>query len=118
MVLARLTDAPALERALAAPRMLLFKHSTRCPVSAAAFEELQAFAASRPDVPSAYVDVIDERALSQALAAATGVRHESPQALWMVGGTVRWHASHGSITRAALAAAVGGAAPASGEKRS
>ena len=38
----------------------------------------------------------------------TGVRHESPQALWIVAGRVAWHASHFDITVAALAAAVDG----------
>ena len=42
-----------------------------------------------------------------AFAAQTGVTHASPQALWFRDGRVAWHASHGEITGASLAAAVG-----------
>jgi bacillithiol system protein YtxJ len=54
------------------------------------------------------VVVQDERPLSQAIEAATGVRHESPQALVVQQGRVTWHASHGAITAPRLAAALVG----------
>jgi len=34
------------------------------------------------------------------------VKHESPQALYFVGGEVVWNASHGGITSESLAAAL------------
>ncbi len=95
-----------LERALAAPRFLLFKHSLVCPVSAAAFNEYRHFLA-QGSVPTAWLDVRGQRQLSQAVEARTGVRHESPQALLLEAGAVVWHASHGDITRDSLRAAVG-----------
>lgn len=108
MPAARFADAAALDRALAAPLFLVFKHSTRCGVSADAMAEFEAFAAARPDVPSAWIDVIVERPWSQRVAQVTGVEHASPQALLVRDGRVAWHASHGAITRRALeAAAIG-----------
>jgi bacillithiol system protein YtxJ len=103
----RFPDLAAVDDALAAPRFLVFKHSLICPVSDRAFAEYAAFHAARPDVPTAWIDVIGERPWSRHVAAATGVTHESPQALFVEGGRVVWHASHGWITRQALAAAVG-----------
>lgn len=106
MPAARFADAAALDRALASPLFLLFKHSSRCGVSATAFAEYEAFAAARPDVPTAWIDVIAERPWSLRVAAVTGVEHESPQAILVRDGRAAWHASHGGVTRRALEASV------------
>lgn len=102
----RIQDDAALDAALAAERFLLFKHSTRCPISARAFAEYQAFVEAHPDVATGWVDVIRERGLSLAVAERTGVEHASPQALLLEAGRAVWTASHGSITRSTLAAQV------------
>ena len=107
MAASRLANLDALDRALAAPLFLLFKHSARCGVSASAFAEYEAFAAARADVPTAWIDVIAERPWSQHVAERTGIAHESPQAILVRDGRVAWHASHGAITRRALDAAAG-----------
>lgn len=107
----RIRTDDELDAALAAPRFLLFKHSRVCPTSGAAFEEYEQFHAARADVPTAWLDVLGSAPLSRRAAAATGVTHESPQALWIVGGRVVWHASHEAITARALAAATAVAAP-------
>jgi len=101
----RFADLAAVDRALAAPRFLVFKRSLICPRSDRAFAEYEAFHAAHPDVPTAWIDVIGEREWSRHVAAKTGVTHESPQALCVVDGRVVWHASHGAITRRSLAAA-------------
>ncbi len=103
----RFTDLAAVDAALAAERFLVFKHSRICPESGRAFAEYEAFHAAHPDVPTAWIDVIGDRPWSRRVAAATGVTHESPQALLVRDGRVVWHASHGGVTRAALAAAAG-----------
>ena len=103
-----------LEEVLAADRLLLFKHSKACGVSVEAFYTCQAFLAAHPDVPSAWLEVRAQRPLSDRVAQHTGVRHESPQALWIQHGAVTWHASHGAITQQALARATGSGATASG----
>ena len=86
-------------------RVLLFKHSPICPVSAAALQEWERFRAGQPSAATLQVDVVAERTLSRAIAAACGVAHESPQAILFAGGRASWHASHGAITTTALAAA-------------
>lgn len=100
----RLTTSAEVAAAIAAPRFLLFKHSTRCPISAAAFAEWQEWQRAHPDAETAWIDVIEQRELVRTFAAQCGVRHESPQALWLAAGKVHWHASHGDITADALEA--------------
>jgi len=107
MSAAKFADAAALDRALTAPLFLVFKHSSRCNVSASAFAEYEAFAAARPDVPTAWIDVIAERPWSQRAAELSGVPHESPQAILVRDGRAAWHASHGAVTQRALESAVG-----------
>lgn len=88
--------------------VLIFKHSTTCPISAAAHQQFQQ-AVAAGDLAGArlgLVRVIEERALSQAIAARFGVKHQSPQAIVLRNGRAVWHASHGAITRQALRGAV------------
>jgi bacillithiol system protein YtxJ len=92
------------ERALAAPRVLLFKHSPVCPISAAARAEYDGWR-HEADTTTAFVDVIADRAVARALAERCGVEHESPQAILFEQGRAVWHASHEAITRESLAAA-------------
>lgn len=105
MDLQQITDADALGAALGADSFLIFKHSLICPTSAQAFNEYRHFLVEHPDTPTAWIDVRGNRPLSLEVEARTGVRHESPQALWIQGGEVAWNASHGAITRESLARA-------------
>lgn len=77
--------------------VVLFKHSAGCFVSRRAKAQLEAFAASRPDVPVILVDVVDERALSRWIAEAWGIRHQSPQVFVFREGSIAWHGSHGHV---------------------
>jgi bacillithiol system protein YtxJ len=86
--------------------VLLFKHSLICPVSHAAHAEYLDFVASSPSVDTALIEIQNQRELSTAVAERSGVRHESPQALLLVGGKVVWHASHGGIRESTLRSAV------------
>lgn len=83
--------------------VLLFKHSTTCPVSAHAYGEFTSF-----DWPvKAYlVKVIQNRAASNEIERDLGVRHESPQAFLINKGEVVWNASHWKITSKDLRKAV------------
>ena len=92
------------ERILQSPRVLLFKHSPVCPISAAARSEYESWQQGR-DVTTAFVDVIADRAVARALAERCGVKHESPQAILFESGRAVWHASHEAITHESLAAA-------------
>ena len=82
--------------------VFLLKHSTRCPISAAASEQFRRFAEILPDVACWQVLVIEQRPLSLAIAQETGIPHASPQALLFVDGNVVWHASHYEITTRAM----------------
>ena len=72
-----------------------------------AYREYRRFVEAHPEVPTAWIDVIDGRPLSREVAARTGVQHESPQALVLESGRSVWDASHGAVTREALEAAWG-----------
>lgn len=75
--------------------VLVFKHSTRCPISAGACRSLESLDTGK--IPVYWIDVIAHRDLSMAAAERLGVRHESPQAILLRNGEVVWHASHGSV---------------------
>ena len=95
-----------LDAVMAAPVALVYKHSTRCPVSTAAYHEVQALLRERPDAPVWIVDVIVQRRLSQEVEGRTGVVHESPQAIVLAAGEVLWDGSHFEVTADALARAL------------
>ena len=82
--------------------ILIFKHSTQCPVSDAALDELKSFASDVKDVECGVVLVIEHRNVSNAIAEYLNVRHESPQAIVVEDGRSTWSASHWSITADAL----------------
>jgi bacillithiol system protein YtxJ len=95
-----------LERALGEKQrpVVLFKHSTQCPVSAAADAEYRAFVAAHPDAAVyAHLDLLAHRKVSNAIAERLGVRHESPQAIVVRESKVSGVLNHDEITGEALA---------------
>lgn len=91
-----------------AERVLVFKHSTTCPISRAAYQEVSRFEADQPSAPIAMIRVIEERPISLKFAEDVGVPHASPQAIVLENGQAVWHASHYAITADALTKAVQG----------
>jgi bacillithiol system protein YtxJ len=92
----------------------IFKHSTRCPISAGALAEFQAYSKTHSDDASlqlALVKVIENRPLSMKIAELTGIEHQSPQAILIRGGKAVWNESHWEITQATLAQALARQAP-------
>lgn len=82
---------------------VIFKHSTRCSVSAIAKYRLDSdwnFEAG--ELETYYLDVIAYRSVSNAVAEAFGVYHESPQLLLIRGGECVYDASHLDISVADL----------------
>ena len=69
---------------------VLYKHSTRCPISAGANEKLEGLLAQRPDAPIYKVDVHESRDLSQSIVDRTGVEHQSPQVIVLRKGEPTW----------------------------
>lgn len=103
----RITSTEQLHEALEASAsrpLLLFKHNTRCPISAGAHREAEAYLNGHPreDVTYGLIYVIEDRAVSNEAAECLGVKHESPQAILIKDGQAVWHTSHSSITQAAL----------------
>jgi bacillithiol system protein YtxJ len=86
--------------------VVLFKHSTQCSRSAAAYDELQDFVSRNPEVPCGMVLVIEDRELSDTLEEQFGIEHESPQAIVISQGNPVWHASHFRVTASALEEAI------------
>lgn len=74
----------------------VFKHSTSCPVSARAAGEVRAM---RTDMPIYWIDVREQRELSNWVAAHCGVPHESPQLILLKDGKVEATWSHFAISR-------------------
>ncbi|HEX5871544.1 MAG TPA: bacillithiol system redox-active protein YtxJ [Longimicrobium sp.] len=83
--------------ALGQDRAILFKHSTRCPISAAARGEMERFMEMNPDAAVYTVDVNDSTSASRYLSEKTGIDHQSPQVIVTRGGQPEWHASHFDI---------------------
>lgn len=77
--------------------VVLFKHSTTCPISAAAYQQME----QMTDQVSLIV-VQRSRDLSGEVEERTGIRHESPQAIILRKGQPVWHASHWKITAEAV----------------
>jgi bacillithiol system protein YtxJ len=89
--------ASLLQESRARP-ILFFKHSTRCSISAAALGRLERGADRLPaGLQLVYLDLIRYRDLSNALANALGVAHESPQVLLVHHGRCVYNASHFDI---------------------
>jgi bacillithiol system protein YtxJ len=112
-------DARAIEEALKrGVDGCIFKHSTRCEISAQADREVAALAAELPDLAVYRVLVVEDRPVSNAITAALEVPHASPQAILLREGRPVWVGSHWDITREALRQAwLGSATPAPGEGR-
>lgn len=81
--------------------VIIFKHSTTCPISAAAHKQM-----SRVGAEVSLVVVQRARDVSNEVASRTGVRHESPQVMVLKSGKVVWSASHFDITAKAVEQAV------------
>jgi len=95
----------ALEQTDSRP-LVVFKHSTTCPVSANAYEEFNNYLNGNPreDVNYLLVKVIESRPVSNQIAEDTGVKHESPQIIYVDKGAKVWTASHWSVTKAHISA--------------
>jgi bacillithiol system protein YtxJ len=81
--------------------IVIFKHSTTCPMSAVAYQEMTGF-----DGEVSLIDVQRARELSREIEKRTGIAHESPQVIVLHNGSVIWNASHSRVKAEAVAEAV------------
>ncbi|MFX3636145.1 MAG: bacillithiol system redox-active protein YtxJ [Candidatus Pristimantibacillus sp.] len=81
--------------------VVIFKHSTTCPVSANALREFNEYLNGTPreDVDYALVKVIESRPVSNQIAEDTTVTHASPQIIFLQDKAKVWSATHWAITK-------------------
>ena len=77
----------------------IYKHSTTCPISARAGQEVKAF---QSDLPIYWVNVREQRDLSNWVAETYGVTHESPQLILIRDGKPQKVWSHYEVSRDSL----------------
>lgn len=79
--------------------VLLFKHSTRCSISSMVKRRIEnEWSIESDKITTVYLDLLQHRNISTAIAEKTGVKHQSPQAILLRNGTVVYHASHTAIS--------------------
>lgn len=83
----------------------IYKHSTICPVSTNALEQLEIFLNKNEDIKKKVnkVHVIEDRPLSNFIADDLEVRHQSPQLLLIKNGKCIWNDSHMRLTAEKIA---------------
>jgi bacillithiol system protein YtxJ len=88
--------------------VVLFKHSTRCSVSAMALDRLERAWEDQKMTPVAplFLDLIRYRELSNAIAEKFGVAHESPQVIVIKEGRCIYNTSHLGIRYSDLKAQI------------
>ena|SRR2546426_4690849 len=103
-VFVELPDTDSLDRFLTQSNgslVIIFKHSNLCGISARAHAEM-----SRLEHSIGLVVVQQARAVSNEIAARTGIAHETPQVFIMRDQKVLWTASHGQISADAVRTAL------------
>ena len=80
--------------------VIIFKHSTRCPVSQMALSwfERSWKEEEMENVAPFFLDLISYRSISNKIAEDFDVQHESPQLLLIRDGACVYHTSHSSIS--------------------
>jgi bacillithiol system protein YtxJ len=78
---------------------LIFKHSTRCSISSFAKSRLENdWNLSEQEIQPFYLDLINDRAISNFVADHFAIDHESPQVLLIKNGICVYHTSHLDIS--------------------
>jgi len=73
---------------------LIFKHSTTCPISFAAKMRVDDFDSSSSPMKSYFLDLLQFRSISNAIAQTFNVHHESPQIILIKDGECIYDESH------------------------
>tara|TARA_B100001564_G_C20611351_1_gene657719 strand:+ start:971 stop:1303 length:333 start_codon:yes stop_codon:yes gene_type:complete len=78
--------------------VVLFKHSTRCSISRMALKMLEmGWDDSLAGVEAYYLDLLNHRDVSSAIADKLNIEHQSPQMLVLSGGKVHSISNHSDI---------------------
>ena len=95
-------DFDTLLRASQQRPVLLFKHSTGCPVSRGAWMRFERFAENNDGYDCRRVLILEDRPLSDMISNQTGIPHESPQVILFNGGSAVWNCARHAINEANL----------------
>ena len=79
-------------------KVLIFKHSTRCGISRMALRGFEGDLKNSSYDSYYYLDLIENKSLSNEIAEKFRVKHESPQLLYVENGEVDLHQSHHKIS--------------------
>lgn len=82
---------------------LVFKHSTACSISANAAEEVKQL---NTTLPVYWINVIEQRPISNWIESTYEIRHESPQMIYLKDGSPVQSWSHREVTRANVESAL------------
>lgn len=101
--IASIQDVEAIKEQSNAVPCLIFKHSTRCSISALAKHRLESeWKFDKGQMMPFYLDLIAHRPVSQYIADTFEVYHESPQILLIVNGECVYDTSHLDISMDAV----------------
>jgi len=93
----------AIKASFARP-VVIFKHSTTCPISSMARSRVdRAYQGDQISFDYYHLDLLSHRDVSNYIAEKLGVRHQSPQAIVVSNGEAIHDASHLDINPAAIA---------------
>jgi len=99
--LSQLEDA--ISQSHATPQ-IIFKHSTRCIISKMVLAQLEEYLDAIPTQANLlFLDLLNHRDISNAIAMQLGVHHESPQVVVIKNGQAVFHESHHSIDATTIA---------------
>ncbi|MES2627536.1 MAG: bacillithiol system redox-active protein YtxJ, partial [Bacteroidota bacterium] len=76
----------------------IFKHSTRCSISATVKSRLERKWPFSDEFPIYLLDLLEHRDISDRIAGELSIQHESPQLIVLNQGKVMYHASHLDIS--------------------
>lgn len=103
MIWQKLTDVSQLDQLTQESHDLpvgIFKHSTRCSISATALDRLERSWPGTDALKMYYLDLLAHRDISNAIVEKYGVQHESPQFILLKNGSAVYHESHYGINAA------------------
>lgn len=79
--------------------ILIFKHSTRCPISRMALRQFeQEYNIDAEKVKPYFLDLLEHRDISNEIASRFNVMHQSPQIILIKGGKAVYDTSHSDIS--------------------
>jgi bacillithiol system protein YtxJ len=82
--------------------VFIFKHSTRCGISRSVLKQFENEYNIDTEVDAYYLDLLEYRPISSAIATQFSLEHQSPQLIVLKNGLVVHHASHSDIDALAL----------------